>query len=84
MSRRLSRLELLRLAPNARSARRRHLARRLHAAGARPVLEALLDVAGGRDLDETLEDFGRLEPSLYRSVGADDFCPPTIIKGGRK
>ena len=27
------------------------------------VLEALLDVAGGRDLDETLADFERLPPN---------------------
>jgi hypothetical protein len=75
VSKHLSRCELLRLAPGARSARRRHLARRLHAAGVRPTLECLLDVA----LDEALEDFGRLPPEVYRSVGADDFSPSLIL-----
>ena len=39
-----------------RSPRRQYLAERLHAAGPRPVLEALLAVADGHDLDWTLEN----------------------------
>jgi hypothetical protein len=83
MSKHLSRRQLLGLAPDARSARRRHLARLLHAAGVRPVLEALLDVAGGRGLDETLEDFARLPAELYRAVNGDEFPQPVVMKGGR-
>jgi hypothetical protein len=62
-----------------RSARRRHLARRLHEAGPRPILECLLDVEKGRDLDEALEDFGRLPTEFYHKTGADDF-PPIKLK----
>jgi hypothetical protein len=54
-----------------RNNRRQRLAAHLHAAGARPILEALLDVASGRDLDETLADFGRVAVSTYKMVGAD-------------
>ena len=55
----------------ARSPRRQHLARHLHACGPRPVLEALLEVEAGRPLDAVLADFGRLPPELYAAVGAD-------------
>ena len=43
-----------------RSARRQHLCGRLHAAGPRPVMEALLAVHAGQPLDGVLEDFGRI------------------------
>jgi hypothetical protein len=79
----LSRFERDRLDP--RNARRQRLVRHLHAAGCRPMLEALLDVAGGRDLDETLEDFARLPVETYKAVGADEFSNHfPIVKGGRK
>lgn len=54
-----------------RSPRRQHLARHLHHAGPRPVLEALLAVAQGQDLDAVLEDFYRIPAGVYRAVGAD-------------
>ncbi len=80
----LSRFDQDRLDP--RNARRQRLALRLHEAGPRPMMEALLDVAGGRDLDETLEDFARLPASTYCAVGADEFPVNQfrIVKGGRK
>jgi hypothetical protein len=49
-------------------------------AGVRPTLEAFLDVARGRDLDATLEDFARIPAHVYRSVGAADFPPLTLMK----
>jgi hypothetical protein len=73
----LSRFDRDRLDP--RNMRRQRLGRHLHAAGPRPVLEALLDVAGGRDLDETLEDFARVPIATYRATGADEF-PITKLK----
>jgi hypothetical protein len=79
----LCRADMLRLAPDARNARRRHLVRLLHAAGVRPVLEALIGVDAGHSLDHVLEDFARLSPDVYRAVGANDFPPPVIIEGGR-
>src|SRR4051794_24744204 len=53
-----------------RTARRCHLARHLHAAGPRPVLEALLELEGGRVLDDVLESFGRVMVADYHAVGA--------------
>jgi hypothetical protein len=55
----------------ARSARRQRLVAHLHAAGPRPCLEALIEVARGRDLDDVLERFARIPISTYRLVGAD-------------
>lgn len=78
----LSRHERDRLDP--RNARRQRLALHLHNCGPRPCFEALLDVAGGRDLDETLEDFARLDASTYEAVGADEFPNHfRIVKGGK-
>ena len=54
-----------------RSPRRQVLAQHLHRCGPRPVLEALIAVEGGQDLDVVLEDFARLQPELYASVNAD-------------
>ena len=53
-----------------RSARRMQLCAHLHAAGPRPVLEALIAVDSGRDLDEVLEDFARLPADFYHAVFA--------------
>jgi hypothetical protein len=57
---------------NARSAQRRRLCAHLHSSGPRPVLEALLAVEAGQDLDEVLEDFGgAFQPtSITRSAQA--------------
>ena len=51
-----------------RSPRRQRQVLHLHKCGPWCVLEALLDVAGGRDLDETLADFERLRPELYAAA----------------
>jgi hypothetical protein len=61
---------------DARNVRRQRLARHLHECGVRPMFEAMLDIADGRDLDEVLQDFGRVSVETYHSVDADDF--PTI------
>lgn len=52
--------------------KRQRQARHLHDAGPRPVLEALLAVQAGADLDEVLADFARLPVELYRMMGADE------------
>jgi hypothetical protein len=52
-----------------RSARRMQLCKHLHAAGPRPVLEALIAVQSGQDLDDVLEDFARIPASVYRALG---------------
>ena len=59
-----------------RSARRKRLCAHLHSAGPRPVLEALLSVEAGHDLDEVLEDFGRIPAATYFLVGASHFNKP--------
>ena len=68
-----------------RNVRRQRLARHLHAAGPRPVLK-LVDVAGGRDLDETLEDFARLDAQTYAAVGASGLPIQkiSVVKGGKQ
>ena len=57
-----------------RSVRRQYLCKRLHAAGSRPVLEALLAVDGGQPLDDVLEDFARVASSFYSILGASSFA----------
>ena len=75
-------IEFPHLDRQARSARRQRLVQHLWDAGERPVLEALLDVARGRDLDATLEDFGRIPTHIYHAVGADFFPKPFLIDCG--
>src|SRR6476661_3555047 len=58
---------------NKRSVRRQYLSKRLHAAGPRPVLEALISVSAGQPLDDVLEDFVRIPSSFYRILGASSF-----------
>jgi hypothetical protein len=83
LSKPLPRYDLLRLDP--RNVRRQRLALHLHEAGPRPVLEALLDVANGRDLDVTLEDFARVSASTFHEVGARDLPIQrvSVLKGGK-
>ena len=57
-----------------RSVRRQYLSKRLHAAGPRPVLEALLAVDGGQPLDDVLEGFARIPSSFYSILGASSFA----------
>ena len=52
------------------SARRMELCAHLHAAGPRPVLEALIAVDRGQPLDDVLEDFARIPTDIYRAVFA--------------
>ena len=65
-----------------RSARRMRLSSHLHAAGPRPVLEALIAVESGQALDEVLEDFGRVPADIYHAVGASYFTKPFLINCG--
>jgi len=51
---------------------RQRMAAHLYAAGPRPVLEALIAVASGQDLDAVLADFARLPASIYHAMGADE------------
>jgi hypothetical protein len=53
-----------------RSTRRLRLSAHLHAAGPRPVLEALIAVDSGQPLDDVLEDFARIPADIYRDVDA--------------
>jgi len=70
-----------------RSPRRRRLVRHVHRSGARPVLEALLAVADGGDLDDVLAEFGRIPAEVYRLLGAnglDDELQLVVVDGGRQ
>lgn len=68
-----------------RTPRRQRLASHIHAAGPRPVLEALLAVEAGRPLDEVLEDFARVPVAMYVAVGADCLAIDNflVVDGGR-
>ena len=60
--------------------RRQRAAKHLHGLGPRPVLEALVEVEAGADLDRVLADFARLDPETVRQLGGDKF-PPAPIHG---
>jgi hypothetical protein len=49
------------------------------------VLEALLAVEAGQDLDFVLEDFARLQPEIYQAIGADTLPidEVAVIEGSR-
>jgi hypothetical protein len=55
----------------ARNSRRQRLVRHLHAAGPRPVFEAMLELADGRDLDRVLERYAGIPIGIYHALGAD-------------
>ena len=61
-------------APVIRTPRRQRLCKHLHAAGPRPVLEALLAVDSGQPLDDVLEGFARIPSSFYSILGASSFA----------
>jgi hypothetical protein len=69
-----------------RTARRQYLVLHLHRAGPRPLLELLLEIEGGGDLDATLERYAAIPTEVYHALGADQLpaCTLTIIRGGRR
>jgi hypothetical protein len=65
-----------------RSVRRIRLCAYLHAAGPRPLLEALIAVDAGQPLDDVLEDFARIPADIYHAVGASNFNnKPFLVSG---
>jgi hypothetical protein len=66
-----------------RNAQRTRLARHLWAAGVRPLLEAMLELADGKDLDDVLDRYARIPVETYDVLGADAFPPLAVINGGR-
>ena len=62
--------------------RRQRLVRHLHAAGPRPVFEAMLELGQGADLDDVLERFARVPVDTYIALGADKFppMPLTVVR----
>lgn len=66
---------------NARNARRQYLVAHLHRAGPRPVLEAMLELERGHELDLVLEQFGRVPVEAYHAVGADAFPGLRAVEG---
>ncbi len=63
--------------------RRQRQAKHLHRLGARPVLEALVEVADGRDLGLVLDAFAQLDPDVVNAFGGADFPAPPIHEVGR-
>jgi hypothetical protein len=70
-----------------RTVRRQRLVRHLLACGPWPILEVLLAVANGDDLDETIEAIAKLQPESYRALHASELPLPvqqlTVIRGGK-
>jgi hypothetical protein len=66
---------------NKRNARRQRLCKHLHAAGPRPVMEALLAVDGGQPLDHVLEDYGRIPSSFFSILRASSFARLFLVRG---
>jgi hypothetical protein len=64
-----------------RNRRRQYLSAQIHAAGPRPVLEALIAVHEGANLDDVLADFARIPPEVYHAMGASHFQEPVLIIG---
>ena len=60
--------------------RQRQVARLL-SLGPRPVLEALIEVAAGAELDTVLADYARLDREVVIALGGDKF-PPSIFAVG--
>jgi hypothetical protein len=68
-----------------RTARRQRLCKHLHAAGPRPVLEALLAVDSGQPLDDVLEAYVRIPSSFFHILGASSFARiRAVIRGSSK
>ena len=57
------------------SPRRQRATEHLHNLGPRPVLEALVEVEAGADLDRVLADFAQLEPKTVSRLGGNRFPP---------
>lgn len=53
--------------------RRERHARHLHRLGARPVYEALIEVADGEDLDDVLARYADLKVEIVEALGGDRF-----------
>ena len=60
------------------SPRRQRATEHLHNLGPRPVLEALVEVEAGADLDSVLADFAQLDPETVRQLGGDRFWPTPL------
>ena len=60
---------------HARNLRFERHVEHLHRLGPRPVLEALIEVADGHDLDRVLAAFARLDPKIVRDLDGDRFTP---------
>ena len=58
--------------------RRQRAAEHLYDLGPRPVLEALVAVEAGADLDRVLADFERLDAEIVAELGADKFWPTPL------
>jgi hypothetical protein len=74
------------LSPRCRSTRRQLLVLHLHRCGPRPVLEALIEVSQGNDVDETLERYAAIPSDVYHQLGADQLpaFQLSVVKGGRR
>jgi hypothetical protein len=64
------------------SPRRQRAAEYLHDLGPRPVLEALVEVEAGADLDRVLADFAQIDIETVRQLDGDKFWPAPLREVG--
>ena len=64
---------------HVRDLRYQRAAAHLHRLGPRPVLEALIEVANGHDLDRVLADFARLDPEVVRTLSGNSW-PAAVVE----
>ena len=66
---------------NSSDARLQHLARRVHALGARPLYELFRELLAGADPLARIERYGALDADIVCALGGSDFPPPAAVAG---
>lgn len=60
--------------------RLKHLARRIHALGPRPIFELFHELLAGADVCERIEAFAEIDADLVRDHGANEFPPSLTVQ----
>jgi len=71
-------------APLLPPARLRHLARRIHHLGERPLYELFVELDAGANLAESLERYAALPADFIAACRGDKLPAPRAIDGGRR
>jgi hypothetical protein len=68
--------------PVSTATRLRHLARRLHGLGERPIYEFLAEIVQGADIMARLECYAALDPDTVRALGGDELPNQLFVLDG--